>query len=238
MSDSLLSTLENERRYAARELHDGVAQTTLQLGLQAGICGKLLEQGQLEMLSKVLAEMEERIQLASSQVREMIADMRPPQIKPEADLHTYLQHAIDTHLERGGPPVEYRFEWSGQLPALSAQQTLGLFRIVQEALLNVRKHAEAKNVRLILSEDDHHFYTIVSDNGQGFDPVEAAARPVDKGGAGLANLHARAQAIGGSLTITRDSTGNWTEITMRLPKSDGSTGPEQFPEVNLSERLL
>lgn len=237
MSDSLLSILENERRYTARELHDGVAQTTLQLGLQAGICGKLLADGHLEMLAKTLTEMEERIQLASTQVREMIADMRPPRLEPDADLDTYIQQAIDTHLERGGPPVEYRFEWSGRLPDLSAQQRLALFRIVQEALLNVRKHAEAERIRLILLEDNHNFFVIISDNGQGFDPVEVAARPVDKGGAGLANLQARAQAVGGSLNITRDTTGDWTEVMLRLPKSDSGTEPEQFPDVSLSDRL-
>ena len=65
MSDKLLTALENERRYAARELHDGVAQTTLQLGLQAGICRKLLEHGKLEMLADELAQLETRIQMAS-----------------------------------------------------------------------------------------------------------------------------------------------------------------------------
>ena len=74
----LLDALEDERRYVARELHDSVAQTTLQLGLQAGICRKLLERGNLEMLSRELANLEERIQVASRQVREIISDMRPP----------------------------------------------------------------------------------------------------------------------------------------------------------------
>jgi glucose-6-phosphate-specific signal transduction histidine kinase len=64
MTKDLLETLENERRYVARELHDGVAQTTLQLGLQAGICNKLLERGNLEMLAKELAELEKRVLVA------------------------------------------------------------------------------------------------------------------------------------------------------------------------------
>jgi two-component system sensor histidine kinase DegS len=81
-TEKLLQALENERRYTARELHDGVAQTTLQLGLQAGICRKLLERGNLAMLNQELIELEARIQLASTQVRDLIADMRP-QLEPE-----------------------------------------------------------------------------------------------------------------------------------------------------------
>lgn len=217
MSEALLTALEDERRYMARELHDGVAQTTLQLGLQAGICSKLLERGDLEMLADELAELEKRIRLASSQVRELIADMRPPQLDPQASLNEYIEQAIETHLERGGPPIEVQAQLAGQSPQLTVQQRLTLFRIIQEALLNVRKHAEAQNVRLTLSGDEAGLQVTIADNGQGFDPTEVEARPVDKGGAGLTNLRARAQALGGSLSISRDSTGGWTVVKAKLP---------------------
>src|SRR5688572_29241532 len=114
----LLDALEDERRYVARELHDSVAQTTLQLGLQAGICRKLLERGNLEMLGRELANLEERIQVASRQVREMISDMRPPLVEPEASLVDYLEHEIKIHQERGGPQVTPQLQKSagvGQL---------------------------------------------------------------------------------------------------------------------------
>jgi two-component system, NarL family, sensor histidine kinase DegS len=215
MSEILLTTLEDERRYVARELHDGVAQTTLQLGLQAGICRKMLERGTLDMLANELAELEKRIQLASSQVREVIADMRPPQVEPESDLDEYIQRAIDTHLTRSGAPVECRFEIT-ELPPFSVQQRLAFYRVVQEALLNIRKHARAQNVRLTLTDDDKNINLVIADNGKGFDQEPMQARPRDKGGAGLANLRIRAQVIGGSLSITRD--GEWTAITITLPK--------------------
>ena len=217
MTEILLNTLEDERRYVARELHDGVAQTTLQLGLQAGICRKMLERGNLDMLANELAELEKRIQTASGQVRDLIADMRPPQIEPEADLDEYIQRAIDTHLGRGGAPVECRFEISN-FPSMSSQQRLTIFRIVQEALLNIRKHAHAKNVRLTLADNGKGVNLVIADNGQGFDTEQVKNRPLDKGGAGLANLHIRVQAIGGRLTVARDSTGQWTEVAVTLPK--------------------
>ena len=216
--DQLLSALENERRYMAKELHDGVAQTTLQLGLQAGICRKLLEGDRLDMLVGELAQLEERIQLASRQVREIISDMRPPMVEDNATLDDYIQFIINIHTERGGPPVTYNFDWSDQAPNLSPAKELALVRIIQEALLNVRKHAEAQNIRLALSAEEDQIYVTIADDGKGFDSAEVQSRLIDRGGAGLTNLHMRAKAISGNLTIARDTTGKGTKITLILAK--------------------
>ncbi len=211
MSEILLNTLEDERRFVARELHDGVAQTTLQLGLQAGICIKLLERGKMEMLADELAQLESRIRLASGQVREMIADLRRPQIEPEAHVGEYIQQTIESHLERGGPPVECVGDLS-HLPPCSIQQKLALYRIVQEALLNIRKHAQAQNVQIRFSNSNDKNTLIIADDGMGFDIDEVSSRPSDKGGAGLANLQVRGQIIGGVVSISPNSRGQGTEV--------------------------
>jgi signal transduction histidine kinase len=214
----LVNALENERRYVAKELHDGVAQTALQLGLQAGICRKLLERGNLDMLARELVELEAGVQLASTQIRHLIADMRPPQVEPEATLAEYIQHVVNIHRERGGPPVELQLETPASSPDFSPSQKLILARVVQEAMLNIRKHAQAKNVRLTLADEGDQFQLIIADNGQGFDLAEVQTRPVDRGGAGLANLRVRAEAMGGKLTIGRDDNRGWTEVKLTLPK--------------------
>lgn len=215
----LLRALEDERRYVAVELHDGVAQTTQQLSLQAGICRKLLEHNKLDMLTGELAQLETRCQVASRQLREMIAQMRPPKVEPEAGPNAYFQQVIDDHLEQGGAPVEYTYQWSTEEgPGLTGLQWLGLARIVQEALLNVRKHAQASKVKLKAGEDEHNFYLIIADDGEGFDLAAVKARTADKGGAGLANLQVRAEAIGGRLTIATDTGGPGTEISVTWPK--------------------
>ncbi len=213
----LLQALENERRYIARELHDEVAQTTLQLGLQIGICQKLLERGMAEMLTDELAQLEERIQLASRQVREMIADMRPPKVEDEATLNDYLRFVIEIHQERGGTPVDYELN-SKSYSDLSTEVSLTLARVVQEILLNTRKHAEASNIRLTVTEQDKAYEVVVADNGKGFDLMEVQSRPVDKGGAGLANLRARVAAIGGTLEISTGPNSNGTMVSINLPK--------------------
>jgi two-component system sensor histidine kinase DegS len=211
----LLDALEDERRYVARELHDGVAQTTLQLGLQIGICRKLLERGNLEMLARELANLEERIQIASGQVRNIISDMRPPLVEPGAGLVDYLDHEIETHHQHSGPQVTRQVEGIDQLPSLSQAQIVALARVIQEALLNIRKHAQAKHVRLSLEVKANSLYLMVADDGKGFDPAEVASYPTDKGGAGLANLRRRVEAIGGSLNISPGPAGG-TEMGVKL----------------------
>ncbi len=143
--------------------------------------------------------------------------MRRPQIEPDADLNEYIQRAIDGHLERGGPPVECDCNTS-EFPPHSSQQKLALYRVVQEALLNIRKHADAKYVRIIMANDDNDFSLTISDDGKGFDLNEVDARPIDKGGAGLSNLQIRAQIVGGILAIGRDISEKWTEVKITLPK--------------------
>jgi signal transduction histidine kinase len=215
---AVVTALENERRYIAKELHDSVAQTTQQLSLQAGICRKLLAHGHLEMLQQELAALEQRVQLAAGQVRELIADLRPPHLEPESSLVEYVQYAIKIHQERGGPPVEFQPPLDTLCPELSQAQKLPLMRIVQEGLLNVHKHAGAKQVYLTLALTDEQLVLTIMDNGQGFDPVEVETRPIDRGGSGLVNMRVRAEALGGTLVITSSPTG--TEIRLNLPVTD------------------
>ncbi|MCB0192450.1 MAG: hypothetical protein KDJ65_10945 [Anaerolineae bacterium] len=208
---TLLSALEQERRYVAKELHDGVAQTTLQLGLQAGICSKLLEHGKYDMLEDELAHLQERIQLASGQVRDMISDMRSPLTPNGESLVDYLKGSVQTHIQRGGPDVTFDFKELEADFRVSEEEKLALTRLVQEALLNIRKHSHATRVRLHVSTKIDATYITIIDNGQG----SASAMEM---GAGLKNMKTRLEAIGGSLMIENEAKGSGLQITARLPK--------------------
>jgi len=215
---NLLTALENERRYVASELHDDVAQTALQLGLQVGICNKLIQRNKMDMLIEQLGQLDERAQLVSSQIRAMITDMRPPLVDEQVGLAEYLEQLIEIHHQRNGAPVTFRQRVAGQSLDLSLSQKLTMSRIVQEALLNIRKHAEAKNILLDLSEDNRYIYLTIADDGKGFNPAESVNPQTGKGGAGLANLYLRAEAVGGTLKITKGTTTSGTAIMMALPK--------------------
>ncbi|GAB4422764.1 MAG: hypothetical protein Kow0031_00850 [Anaerolineae bacterium] len=219
ISPSLLNALENERRVTANELHDGVAQTALQLGLQAGICRKLMEMNQLETLASELARLEERVHLASSQVRALIQDLRPPIIDDDSpDLQHYLEYAIQVHHQRGGAPVRFVNRLETDV-SLTEAQMLGLMRIAQERLQFVRKYAQAEQVQLTLWIEAAHLYLRIADDGKKVDSLAAYSRAGGENGAGMemTNLQARTHAVGGTLTVARGVTGSGTDVTVRLP---------------------
>jgi two-component system sensor histidine kinase DegS len=198
---SELQIVENERSYVARELHDGVAQTTQQIILQAGLCRKLLERRRLETLAEELDALEARAQHASQQVRLLIADMRPPRGEPDAPLVEWVRAEIDTHLTRGGPPTDFELLARQPIPTLPDATRIALLRILQEALLNARKHAQAQHMIVTLLFEENTLRMTVKDDGRGFSPSELRARPAGAGGAGLQSMRARAQALGGEFRV-------------------------------------
>ena len=215
MSDAL-QMVENERRYVARELHDGVAQTTQQLILQASLCRKLLERRRLDMLAQELSGLEARAQHASNQVRELITDMRPPRAEASAPVVEWLRAEIDAHLTRGGPPTEFELQTREPIPDLPGEVRVALVRILQEALLNARKHAKARQMQVTLSLQDALLRLTVADDGQGFSPIELRARPTDQGGAGLQAMRARALALGGQFRV-ETGVGQGTRVEASIP---------------------
>ncbi|UCC88752.1 MAG: sensor histidine kinase [Anaerolineales bacterium] len=213
---SKLQMLENERSYVARELHDGVAQTTQQLMLQAALCRKLLERRRLETLAEELAVLEGRAQHASQQVRELIVDMNPPRAEPDAPFVEWVRAEIDAHLERGGPPTEFELQTQEPIPDLPGDTRIALVRILQEALLNARKHAKARQINVILSLEDTTLRLAVVDDGQGFSPGELRARLPERGGSGLQAMRARAQALGGGFRV-QTAPDQGTRVEASLP---------------------
>jgi two-component system sensor histidine kinase DegS len=215
MSDEF-QTVENERRYIARELHDGVAQTAQQLILQASLCRKLLERRRLEMLADELADLETRAQHVSNQVRELMADLRPPLTQPDAPFVEWIRAELDIHLTRGGPPAEFELQTQQTVPNLPTPVRLALIRILQEALLNARKHAAARKITVTLAFDEHKLHLTVADDGQGFSTSELRARPPERGGAGLTSMRARAIGLGGEFKI-HTTPGKGTRIEVSVP---------------------
>jgi two-component system sensor histidine kinase DegS len=213
---SEIQIVENERRYVARELHDGMAQTTQQLILQAGLCRKLLERRRLETLAEELDTLEARAQHASQQVRELIADMRPPRGDPDALFVELARAEIDTHLTRGGSPTDFESQAQRPIPRLPDTTRIALLRILQEALLNARKHAQAQHMIVTLLYEGNTLRLTVKDDGRGFSPGELQARPPEAGGAGLQLMQARAQALGGEFRL-QTGPGQGTIVEATIP---------------------
>lgn len=198
MSDSL-TIAENERRFVAQELHDHVIQTILQINMQVSICKRYLELGNIEETTGELNNLEAQITTVSQQLRDLIADLRPP-LSDEGTFRSILQKQIDIHHRRGGPPVRL-IQADSTLIEPPGPKKLALARIIQEGLLNIRKHAQATQVTISLEQKDSQLELTIADDGIGFDDALIPNPFAEKGGAGMVNMYIRASAIGAKLDI-------------------------------------
>jgi signal transduction histidine kinase len=201
-----LSTIE-ERKRLARELHDSVTQTLFSIGLTAEAAAALLE-SEPARAREELAELQNLTREALREMRSLIFELRPAELETEG-----LAAALRKHVEvlRRVYPQEIECSVDGER-RLPAPVEKGLLRIAQEALANALRHAGAGRVSLTLDASDSAVSVRVSDDGHGFDPVEAATRSRRLG---LTSMRERAEALGGELAIS-SAPGQGTIVEVRV----------------------
>jgi PAS domain S-box-containing protein len=210
LSQRLLNVQEAERSWIARELHDDIGQTltAVKLGMQS--VRKSIGD------AAAAARLEESIQLAArvlEQVRSVSLDLRPP-LLDELGLIAALDSHIKNHAQRAGLEVHFDAEPLPQPP--SPEVATACFRVVQEALTNVMRHAQASHVWIKLRLQDGALRLRVVDDGKGYDP-EATRRQALKGKSiGLLSMSERATLIGGQCDIV-SSPGTGTSVRASFP---------------------
>jgi len=203
--DAMVQVQENERRRVARELHDAVGQalTVIRLDLRS-LQGRL---GDDDVLAGSIAI----VDLAMDEIRRIAADLRPA-VLDDLGLVPALRSALRSHADTAG--FQGRFSAS-RLPALSASVATVCFRIAQEALTNVARHADATNVAVLVTVRGDHLLLTVHDDGRGFDAVHISQRPIGER-LGLVGMQERARLVGGTLEI-RSLAGHGALVRARLP---------------------
>ncbi|NIS83181.1 MAG: hypothetical protein GTO14_23935 [Anaerolineales bacterium] len=181
-----------ERNRLARELHDSVTQTVFSMTLTTE-SARLRAERNPEQATHELDRLYQLSRNAISEMQELIAELSPLEDREES-----LVEAVQRHLSEGHLPddlqVTLEVEGSDELPPNQAQ---AIFRIVQEALNNVVKHAQAEQVFIRLNLLDPYFVEI-EDRGRGFNPDQTS----QQGGVGLSGMRERAEEIGWELMIT------------------------------------
>lgn len=202
---------EEERYRLAREIHDGTAQILSNAILELEYCERLLDQNP-EDLKAELAHLKRYLRGGLEEVRRFIFDLRPPTLT-ELGLMATLRSYVQDYQERFHIPVEMQEE-CGLDRGLSAAIEVAIFRIVQEALQNVRKHAAANQVRLCLIEGEQGLALTIEDDGRGFDPARVESGHFQH--MGLTGMRERASLIGGTLEIV-SSPGGGTRVSLHVP---------------------
>jgi signal transduction histidine kinase len=190
---------EEERRRIARELHDELGQllTATKLNVQLAVGDRARARELLELLDRAI-----------SSTRELSRRMRPPLLDEVG-----LVAALQAFLEEQGRYTGLRIELAAPAvgPRLAPEVEIAAFRIVQEALTNVARHAAASRVEVSVARGAEALSIVVRDDGRGFDPAAA-----EEDHLGLVGMRERARALGGTLEL-RSSPGAGTEVRVMLP---------------------
>ncbi len=201
--------ISEERNLVAQGLHDSIAQGLNYLNLQVQMLDASLQDGKLDEVGEIVPALRAGVQESYEDVRELLLNFRSR--LGEGDLLGSLQSTVEKFRRQTGITADLVADLDGA--PFPREQQLQMVFIVQEALSNIRKHAQASRVELTL-EDHQDFILTIRDNGIGFD----SARQLEHGGShiGLQIMRERAERIAATLCI--DSTpGAGTKVVLRLP---------------------
>lgn len=204
-----------ERDRIAMEMHDGLAQTLSYLGLGIDSVMQRLRESACESVYPLLEQLRHVIDMSYKDVREAIIGLRVD-IAGEGSFFQSLRRYLQEFQRLSSIQVELRVEEQAAVPDLDRQ--MHLIRIIQEALTNVRRHSQATLAKVSFLSDPARIIVEIEDNGLGFDLEHAGRDPIEASlHHGLRIMQARAQSLGGLLTIdTIKQTG--TRVRLELPR--------------------
>jgi signal transduction histidine kinase len=205
-----ISAQESERRRLAGEIHDGIVQSMVGISYRLQALEKKFEAGADEELMDNIRQLEEQLNNNIKELRELLLGLRPPLLD---DMGLYA--ALEAHLKKFSTAnrVQVSLQIPEEKPPISRDAQINLFRIIQEALNNIEKHAEAEHVTIEIDNTPQKLYLRIIDDGKGFSPQKARGK---SGNLGIANMRERTELLGGVLKI-KSEPGRGTGISCDIP---------------------
>lgn len=195
-----------ERQHLARDLHDSVTQSLYGVTLYAEVVDQLLRSGELEEARNNLKELKKMSLDALAEMRLLIYELRPSVFEQEG-LIAAIQARLDAVEGRMGLQTSFVIE--GEI-SLSRQIEETFYRITQEALNNILKHANARTTTITLSQDEHMVCLEIADDGIGFEPTQRC----EAGCMGVRGMQDRARELGAVFEII-SQVGSGTRVIVR-----------------------
>lgn len=214
LSKKILKAHEDERKRIAREIHDGPAQSTANLSLKTDISKKYLQKNDISNAINELDSLKKDIQATVKEIRTIIYDLKPSYL--ESGLFSAIENRVEIFSESTG--IKTSFNVVGDDSKIEYYLTSTIYRIVQEVLSNIYKHAEATKVLITFEITNDAISFSISDNGQGFNINDPAIQERNKleGGFGLEGIKERITIVNGKITIS-SNIGEGTSITIKIP---------------------
>jgi len=200
-----------ERSRLSRDMHDSLAQALSIIKWKTQLLGKTISSGNTMQSLNELSDITEMLEATQHEAKAVIDQLHTSIKSDKGFVPTLAQYATDFSQQYG---VRCELYVADGVVKLSSLAELELLCVAQEALSNVRKHAEASEVRLSRESKSDGTEMTIRDNGRGFDPN------VRTQGYGLTVMEERVRSVGGQLSIN-SSAGHGTEVTVKLPASQG-----------------
>ena len=215
----IIDAQENERRRISRELHDEIGQALTAIKFNLDMIDKDLPQTS-STLRERLGEAKSLSNHTLAAMRQLSMDLRPTMLD-DLGLIPTLRWYVQNFSNRSN--IHSHFQAIGFDEKLPPQIETAFYRIVQEALNNISKHAEASQVEISLEQRDSAIYVSIMDNGRGFDLDKVLHPESPERGFGIIGIQERVSLLGGKIDI-QSSPGFGTQISIEIPYQKGSDG--------------
>lgn len=216
LAQSVVSSQEDERARLSRDLHDGLSQllVSVKLQIESGLVKLSQNNGSQDGARNSFSRATDQLNEALSEVRRISHNLRPA-LLDDLGVVAAFGHLADEFESATSLPVSFQAE--GDFHALNEISNTVLFRVAQEALTNIHKHAEkVSHVSMQLHCQGSSICLTISDDGHGFDIKGVANHP--HRGIGLSNMRERLAAINGSLELQSNNAG--TTVIARIPNGE------------------
>ena len=226
-AEQITRAQEEERKRIARELHDDTAQALSLLGLEIESIGRKNDLHR-EALPGIMEDLRNKVSRVLNDVRRFSHELRPDLLD-----HLGLIMAVENMVDEMGQvnQIETGFEVLGDEYRLSGERELLIFRIIQESLNNIRKHAQAKVVKVKVKFKPERVLILIADNGKGFDVSRVMNELANRKNLGLLGMRERVRLMGGRLSIL-SRTQQGTMIFVSVPSKSREMNGDQAGAVN------
>jgi signal transduction histidine kinase len=223
LSQQLMQVQENERQLISRELHDTVAQDLSVAKMECDlIYGEMLNDRLPE--AQRIKEISGALQKTISGVRNMAYDLRPPGLEELGLVDTIYQFCED-FTQMWGVSVDFQSAGLKKLK-LDYGNQINLYRLVQEGLTNIRKHAAASRVTVKLASAFPNIFLRIEDNGRGFDAQKRAVASGQEKRMGLRSMQERVKLMNGEMKL-QSKPGQGTKVSIKLPIVEKKSGAKE-----------
>lgn len=207
--DHGIRILEEERRRIARDLHDGPAQRLTNISMKLDILKRMLDANP-EMAKSQVEQLHDQVGTVIGEIRHLIYDLRPLAID-EIGLFESINVLCSQLQQNWQIPIQLEIDGHLKSEPIAPAKQVALYRLIQEVLNNIHKHAEAQKVTIHLARTQNILEMDIVDDGIGFNPAAIPA-----GHYGLLGMKERANYLGGTLDIT-SILGEGSRFKIRVP---------------------